>query len=32
VGFLGELFSSHPPIEKRLENIKRVARELGYNI
>jgi heat shock protein HtpX len=32
VGFLSELFSSHPPIEKRLENIKKVARELGYNI
>jgi len=32
VGFLGELFASHPPIEKRLENIKRVARELGYNV
>jgi len=31
VGFL-DLFSSHPPIEKRLENIKKVARELGYNI
>ena len=31
VGFL-DLFSSHPPIEKRLENIRRVARELGYNI
>ncbi|EDM23811.1 protease HtpX [Caminibacter mediatlanticus] len=32
VGFISELFSSHPPIEKRLENIKIVARELGYNI
>ena len=32
VGFLGELFSSHPPIEKRLENIKETARRLGYNI
>jgi len=32
VGFLSELFSSHPPIEKRLENIKKVARELGYNV
>jgi len=32
VGFLGELFASHPPIEKRLENIRRVARELGYNV
>jgi heat shock protein HtpX len=31
VGFL-DLFSSHPPIEKRLENIKKVAREMGYNI
>ena len=31
VGFL-DLFSSHPPIEKRLENIKKVARELGYNV
>jgi len=32
VGFISELFSSHPPIEKRLENIKKVARELGYNV
>ncbi len=32
VGFLGELFASHPPIEKRLENIKNTARKLGYNI
>jgi len=32
VGFISELFSSHPPIPKRLENIKKVARELGYNI
>ncbi|NPA11046.1 MAG: protease HtpX [Epsilonproteobacteria bacterium] len=32
VGFFSELFSSHPPIEKRLENIKKTARELGYNI
>jgi len=32
VGFLGELFASHPPIEKRLENIKETARRLGYNI
>jgi len=32
VGFLSELFSSHPPIEKRLENIKETARRLGYNI
>ena len=31
VGFL-DLFSSHPPIEKRLENIKKVAREMGYDI
>ncbi|WP_281950900.1 protease HtpX [Nitrosophilus kaiyonis] len=31
VGFL-DLFASHPPIEKRLENIKRYARELGYKI
>jgi heat shock protein HtpX len=31
VGFL-DLFSSHPPIEKRLENIKKVAREMGYEI
>ena len=31
VGFL-DLFSSHPPIEKRLENIKKVAREMGYNV
>jgi len=26
VGFLGELFASHPPIEKRLEHIKEYAR------
>ena len=32
VGFLGELFASHPPIEKRLENIKQTARRLGYNV
>jgi len=32
VGFLGELFASHPPIEKRLENIKESARRLGYNV
>ena len=32
VGFLSELFSSHPPIEKRLENIKETARKLGYNL
>jgi len=32
VGFLGELFASHPPIEKRLENIKETARRLGYNV
>ena len=32
VGFISELFSSHPPIPKRLENIKKVARELGYNV
>ncbi len=32
VGFISELFSSHPPIEKRLENIKKVARELGYDL
>ena len=31
VGFL-DLFSSHPPIEKRLEHIKEVARKIGYNI
>jgi len=31
VGFI-ELFASHPPIEKRLENIKKVAKELGYNV
>ncbi len=31
VGFL-DLFASHPPIEKRLENIKKVAKELGYSI
>ena len=32
VGFISELFSSHPPIEKRLENIKESARRLGYNV
>ena len=32
VGFISELFSSHPPIEKRLENIKETARKLGYNV
>ena len=32
VGFISELFSSHPPIEKRLENIKETARRLGYNV
>ena len=32
VGFLGELFASHPPIPKRLENIKNTARKLGYNV
>ena len=32
VGFLGELFASHPPIEKRLENINQTARKLGYNV
>jgi len=32
VGFLGELFASHPPIEKRLENIKETVRRLGYNV
>jgi len=31
VGFL-DLFSSHPPIEKRLEHIKEVARKMGYNV
>ncbi|WP_456479999.1 protease HtpX [Nautilia sp.] len=31
VGLL-DLFSSHPPVEKRLENIKKVAREMGYNV
>ena len=31
VGFM-DLFSSHPPIEKRLENIKKVAIEMGYQI
>ena len=29
VGF-ADLFASHPPIEKRLENIEKVAYELGY--
>jgi len=32
VGFMSELFSSHPPVEKRLENIKETARKLGYNV
>ena len=32
VGFLGEVFASHPPVEKRLENIKNTARKLGYNV
>ena len=32
VGFLGDLFRSHPPIEKRLEHIKEVAVKLGYQI
>ncbi len=32
VGFLGDLFASHPPIEKRLENIKETARKLGYKV
>ncbi len=32
VGFLGEVFASHPPVEKRLENIKNIARKLGYNV
>ncbi len=32
VGFLGEVFASHPPIPKRLENIKETARKLGYNV
>jgi heat shock protein HtpX len=31
VGFL-DLFASHPPIEKRLEHIKEVAKKLGYQI
>ncbi|WP_187648499.1 protease HtpX [Nitrosophilus labii] len=31
VGFL-DLFSSHPPIEKRLEHIKKVAKEMGYSV
>ncbi len=31
VGFL-DLFASHPPIEKRLENIKKVAKEMGYTL
>ena len=32
VGFISELFASHPPVEKRLENIKETARKLGYNV
>jgi len=32
VGFISELFASHPPVEKRLENIKETARRLGYNV
>ena len=31
VGF-ADLFASHPPIEKRLENIEKVAYELGYRV
>ena len=31
VGFL-DLFASHPPIEKRLEHIKKVAKEMGYTL
>jgi len=30
VGFLGDLFRTHPPMDKRLENIEKVAYELGY--
>jgi len=29
---LFDLFASHPPIEKRLEHIKKVAQEMGYAI
>ncbi len=29
---LFDLFSSHPPIEKRLEHIKKVAAEMGYQV
>ncbi|MRJ06220.1 MAG: protease HtpX [Epsilonproteobacteria bacterium] len=32
VGFLEMLFASHPPIEERLENIRRFAQEQGYPI
>ncbi len=32
VGFLEYLFASHPPIEKRLEHIKEVAIQMGYQI
>ena len=29
---LGELFSTHPPLEKRLANLARVAREMGRTV
>ena len=32
VGFLGDLFRTHPPMEKRLDNIEKVAYELGYKV
>ena len=32
IGFISELFASHPPTDKRLENIKETARRLGYNV
>ena len=31
-GALSELFSTHPPVEKRIERLKKIARELGYYI
>ena len=30
VGFMGDLFRTHPPMQSRLDNIEKVALELGY--